>query len=186
MILQSDFMKVQLQYASPCTIGKKEVEAFRQKLLEGGNKRDYAIVSIYIYTGLRWSECVGLRLEDIDLTAKEIRVTGKGDKQRIVYLNDKTVHAIREYLKVRRPYGPYLFCSRQRGRLSSTRVDRIFKQYSDVITPRMLWHYFCSNALENGYSIHEVANQAGHSNIQTTLLYSNPSAKEMKDKANRM
>jgi integrase/recombinase XerD len=55
-----------------------------------------------------------------------------------------------------------------------------------VITPKTLRHYFCSNALESGYSIHEVANQAGHSNVQTTLIYSNPTAKEMKEKANRL
>lgn len=101
MVLHADFMKVQLQYASPSTVDKKDVEAFRQKLLEKGNKRNYAIVTLYAYTGLRRSECVGLRLE-------------------------------------------------------------------------------------NGYTIHEVANQAGHSNVQTTLIYSNPTAKEMKEKANKL
>ncbi|MCI8672601.1 MAG: tyrosine-type recombinase/integrase [Lachnospiraceae bacterium] len=185
-VLKADFMKVQLQYASPCTVRKEDVEAFRQSLLEGGSKRDYAIVTLYAYTGIRRSECVRLKMEDVDLTAREIRVVGKGDKYRLVYLNDKTVHAIREYLKVRRPYSPYLFSSRQGQMLSASRVNQIFNKYSDTITPKTLRHYFCSNALENGYSIHEVANQAGHSNIQTTLLYSNPSAREMKEKANRL
>lgn len=185
-VLKADFMKIQLQYASPCTVRKEDVEAFRQSLLEGGSKRDYAIVTLYAYTGIRRSECVRLKMEDVDLTAREIRVVGKGDKYRLVYLNDKTVHAIREYLKVRRPYSPYLFSSRQGQMLSVSRVNQIFNKYSDTITPKTLRHYFCSNALENGYSIHEVANQAGHSNIQTTLLYSNPSAREMKEKANRL
>ena len=105
-----------------------------------------------------------------------------------------------------------LFVSRQSGKLNPSRINQIFNQYSDVITPKTLRHYFreqrakrtclhvhlataargeffefaCSNALESGYSIHEVANQAGHSNVQTTLIYSNPTAKEMKDKANRL
>lgn len=186
VVLRTDFMKVQLQYASPCTVCKEDVEAFRQRLLEGGNKRDYAIVTLYVYTGLRRTECVRIRMEDVDLAAREIRVVGKGDKYRLVYLNDKTVHAIREYLKVSRPYSPYLFSSRQGQMLSMARVNQIFNQYSDTITPKTLRHYFCSNALENGYSIHEVANQAGHSNVRTTLLYSNPSAREMKEKANRL
>ena len=47
VVLDSDFMKIQIQYASPCTVEQKEVEAFRQRLLEGGNKRDYAIVTLY-------------------------------------------------------------------------------------------------------------------------------------------
>ena len=181
VILKTDFMKVQLQYASPCTVEKRDVDAFRQRLLESGSKRDYAIV-------------------------------GKGDKQRLVYINDKIVHAIREYLKERRSESPYLFVSRQSGKLSPSRINQIFNQYSDCITPKTLRHYFrgqramrtclhvhlataardgffesvCSHALESGYSIHEIANQAGHSNVQTTLIYSNPTAKEMKEKANRL
>lgn len=81
---------------------------------------------------------------------------------------------------------PYLFVSRQNRKLSPSRINQIFNQYSDVITPKTLRHYFCSNALQNGYAIHEVANQAGHSNVQTTLIYSNPTVKEMKEKANRL
>lgn len=186
VILKADFMKVQLQYASPCTVEKRDVDAFRQRLLENGSKRDYAIVTLYAYSGLRRTECVNLLLEQVDLVSKEIRVVGKGDKQRLVYINDKIVHAIREYLKERRSESPYLFVSRQSGKLAPSRINQIFNQYSDCITPKTLRHYFCSHALESGYSIHEIANQAGHSNVQTTLIYSNPTAKEMKEKANRL
>lgn len=186
VVLDGDFMKIQIQYASPCTVEKKDVEAFRQRLLEGGNKRDYAIVTLYAYSGIRRSECVNLRLDHVDLVAKEIRIVGKGDKHRIVYINDKIVHAIREYLKVRHSDSPYLFVSRQSGKMNPSRINQIFNQYSDVITPKTLRHYFCSNALDTGYSIHEVANQAGHSNVQTTLIYSNPTAREMKEKANKL
>lgn len=186
VVLDSDFMKIQIQYASPCTVEQKEVEAFRQRLLEGGNKRDYAIVTLYTYSGIRRSECVNLRLDQVDLTAREIRVIGKGDKQRIVYINDKTVHAIREYLKVRDSDSPYLFVSRQSGKMDPSRINQIFNQYSDTITPKTLRHYFCSHALETDYAIHELANQAGHSSVQTTMIYTNPTAKAMKEKANRL
>lgn len=119
-VLKNDFMKVQLQYASPGTITKKDVEAFRQRLLESGSKRDYAIVTLYAYTGIRRSECANLKLDQGDLTAKEIRVIGKGDKQRLVYLNDKTVHALREYLKERKSDSTYwvsIYGLPQSGRL---------------------------------------------------------------------
>ena len=185
-VLDSDFMKVQIQYASPCSVDKKEVEAFRQRMLESGSKRDFAIVTLLVYAGLRRSECVNLKLDQVDLIAKEIRVIGKGDKQRLVYINDRIAAAIREYLKERNADSPYLFASRQCAKLSASRINQIFNQYSDTITPKTLRHFFCSNALENGYSIHEVANQAGHSNVQTTLIYSNPSAKQMKEKANKL
>ena len=86
-VMDSDFMKVQIQYASPCSVDKKEVEAFRQRMLESGSKRDFAIVTLLVYAGLRRSECVNLKLDQVDLIAKEIRVIGKGDKQRLVYLS---------------------------------------------------------------------------------------------------
>ena len=162
------------------------MEVFRQKLLESGSKRDYAIITLYAYSGIRRSECVNLKLDQVDLTAREIRIIGKGDKQRLVYLNDKIVHALREYLKERRSDSPYLFVSRQSGKLTPSRINQIFNKYSDVITPKSLRHFFCSHALESGYSIHEVANQAGHSNVQTTLIYSNPTAQAMKEKANKL
>lgn len=140
-------MKIQIQYANPCTVEKKDVEAFRQRLLEGGSKRDFAIVTLYTYSGIRRSECANLRLDQVDLVAKEIYVIGKSDKQRTVYLNDKTVHAIREYLKIRRSESPYLFVSRQFEKLSPSRINQIFNQYSDVITPKM------HNLYRNGFRI---------------------------------
>lgn len=186
VVVKNDFMKIQMQYASPSTVTKKEVEAFRQRLLESGCKRDFAIVTLYAYTGIRRTELVNLKLDQVDLIAKEIRVIGKGDKQRLVYLNDKTVHALREYLKERKSDSPYFFVSRQSEKLAPSRINQIFNRYSNIITPKTLRHFFCGHALENGYSIHEVANQAGHSNVQTTLIYANPTAQAMKDKANKL
>ena len=186
VILKNDFMKILLQYASPSTVTKKDVEAFRQRLLESGSKRDYAIVTLFAYSGIRRSECADLKLDQVDLIAREIRVIGKGDKQRLVYINDKIVHALREYLKERRSDSPYFFVSRQSEKLTPSRINQIFNKYSDDISPKTLRHFFCSNALESGYSIHEVSNQAGHSSVQVTMLYTNPTAQAMKDKANKL
>lgn len=186
VILKNDFMKIQLQYASPSTVTKKDVEAFRQRLLESGSKRDYAIVTLFAYSGIRRSECADLKLDQVNLTAREIRVIGKGDKQRLVYINDKIVHAMREYLKERNSDSPYFFVSRQSEKLTPSRINQIFNKYSDNISPKTLRHFFCSHALESGFSIHEVSNLAGHSSIQVTMLYTNPTAQAMKDKANKL
>lgn len=145
-----------------------------------------AIVTILAYAGLRISECLELRLEDISLPAREITVRhGKGDKMRVVYFGDKITNAVREYLRSRtRSENPYLFPGQKGGHLTRGQVNRIFKAHSASITPHTLRHFFCSNALENGYSIGELANQAGHSNVHTTLLYTNPTREKMKEKAN--
>ena len=162
------------------------MEAFRQRILVGNGSRDYAIVTILAYAGLRISECLALTPEDVSLTAKEITVRcGKGDKTRVVFIGDKVVNAVREYLKNRPDTNsPYLFLSRRGGALTRGQVNRIFNSYSDTITPHTLRHFFCSAAIEAGYSINEVANQAGHSNVHTTLLYTNPTREKMKEKAN--
>lgn len=185
---KQDYLKVQLAYASPSTVSREEVERFRQEILERSGVRDYAIVTILAYAGLRISECLALRVEDISLPAREIKVRhGKGDKMRVVYFGDKVVNAVREYLRNRPKTGnPYLFPGRGDSHLTRSQVNRIFNEYSESITPHTLRHFFCSNALENGYTIADLANQAGHSNVHTTLLYTNPTREKMKEKANRL
>ena len=167
---KQDYLKVQLAYASPSTVSREEVERFRQEILERSGVRDYAIVTILAYAGLRISECLALRVEDISL-----------------YFGDKVVNAVREYLRNRPKTGnPYLFPGRGDSHLTRSQVNRIFNEYSESITPHTLRHFFCSNALENGYTIADLANQAGHSNVHTTLLYTNPTREKMKEKANRL
>lgn len=186
VLTKRDYLKIQTAYANPSTVSREQVEAFRQRVLVGNGKRDHAIVTILAYAGLRISECLSLCLEDVSLTAKEITVRhGKGDKMRTVFIGDKVVNAVREYLKERPEAGSLcLFISHRGGPLSRGQVNRIFNTYSDTITPHTLRHFYCSAAIEAGYSINEVANQAGHSNVHTTLLYTNPTREKMKEKAN--
>lgn len=186
---KADYLKVQTPYANPCTVDKGQVEAFRQQVLVEYGIRDHAIVTILAYAGLRISECLALRPEDVDLVAREITVRhGKGDKSRVVFIGDKIINAVREYKKVRPDTGcSYLFVSRRGGQLTRGQVNRVFNGCSDTITPHTLRHFYCTQALENaGYGVHEVANQAGHSNIHTTLIYTNPTREEMKKKANQL
>jgi integrase/recombinase XerD len=181
---KSDFVKVQIDYANPCIITKNDVERFRQKILEAGDKRLYALVTILAYAGLRISEALNIKLSDYSLEAKELVVRrGKGDKQRIVYLNSKIINAIRGYLKVRQSNSEYLFASRESDKVDRTVINKHFKKYSNIITPHMLRHFYVTHCLEMGYSVHEVANQAGHRDIKTTLIYTNPNREEMKRKA---
>ena len=186
ILSKRDYLKVQTAYANPSTVSREQVESFRRRVLAGSGKRNYAIVTVLAYAGLRISECLALLSEDVSLTAKEITVRqGKGAKTRVVFIGDKVIDAVRDYLAERPDTGsPYLFLSRRGGALSRGQVNRIFNAYSSTITPHTLRHFFCSTAIEAGYSINEVANQAGHSNIQTTLLYTNPTREKMKEKAN--
>lgn len=184
VVHNSDSIKIQSSYANPTDITKADVENFRQRILESGDRRLYALVTLLAYGGLRISEALDIMLSDLSLESKELVVrSGKGEKQRIVYLNSKVLGALREYIKVRtKPESEYLFTSRESDRVDRTVINRHFKKYSEKITPHQLRHFFCTNALESGFAIHEVANLAGHSSVQTTLLYTNPNRETMKSK----
>lgn len=189
VVSKKDYLKIQIDYVSPATISRSDVESFRQSVLENKSKRDYAIVTLLAYSGMRISEALNIKITDINLVAREILVRyGKGKKQRLVIINDKTVNAIKEYLKERSQQSnkdsKYLFISRESNKVDRTVINRIFNEFSDKITPHTLRHFFCSYALENGWSTYEVAAQVGHSNIHTTMMYTHPSRDEIKRKAN--
>lgn len=188
VITKKDMVRVQAAGTSPTDIDKQDVEKFRQQILEQEGIRNYTIVTIMAYTGTRISETLDIRLQDINLTTREIIIrNGKGNKQRTVYMNDKVVNSIKEYLKDRKETDKgYLFISNKGNKLDRTVINKMFNKYSDVITPHQLRHFFCTNALENGFSVHEVAYLAGHSNVHTTLLYTNPNKVEMKHKVNKL
>ncbi|WP_263560129.1 tyrosine-type recombinase/integrase [Paenibacillus polymyxa] len=193
-INKKDMLKIQRQYASLATVGLADVEKFRQLVLEHESKRNYAIVSLLAYCGLRISESLNIRMTDFNLTSRELIVSeGKGKKTRTVFMGDKARTAIQSWIKECSDKGitsDYLFPSNRGGKLDRTVINKLFNKYSAIvgkeITPHDLRHFFCSFALENDMSVHEVANQAGHSNIHTTLLYANPTKQKMIEKMNRL
>jgi len=188
VIIKKDMIKVQTAYASPTKVTELEVKQFLQKVLESKNKRNYAIFTLLAYTGLRISEALSIKMQDFNLKTGECIIrNGKGEKQRVVLLNSKVINSVKDYLREREKYtmalnSDYLFISKKRPHMDRTVVNRIINQFSDKITPHQLRHFFCTNAIEKGFSIHEVANQAGHSNINTTLLYTNPDKEKLRNK----
>ena len=186
-VTKDDLLRVQAAYTNPSNLSEKEVDAFRQAVLSGSGNRDHALVSILAYAGLRVSEAVSLGLDDVDCVGRQVTVCrGKGNKERVVYIGDKIIHAVKEYQKVLEPGSSWLFPGRKGGHLERSVVNKLCNRYSDKITPHALRHFYCSRALEMGFSFHEVANQAGHANIHTTLRYTNPTSEAMKDKASRL
>ena len=194
VISKKDYVKVQQQFASLAKVEYRDVEKFRQLILESGNKRNYAIITVLSYAGLRISEALNLKMDDFNLTSCELLVQdGKGAKTRTVFINDKVKESLQSWLKERKEKGienEYLFVSNRNKPLNRTTINKLFNDYSKhvgkEITPHDLRHFFCSHAINKGLSVHEVANQAGHSNIHTTLLYTNPSKDELINKMNQL
>lgn len=101
VISKSDFIKIQENAINPTEITKEDIEAFRQRILQSEGTdtlRNYTIVTVMMYTGLRISETLRLKQTDVNTITGEIRVSdGKGEKQRIVIMNSKVIDAINEY-----------------------------------------------------------------------------------------
>ena len=191
VISKADLIKVQAEIISPTNITKKEVEEFRQRVLQSEGcsaKRNYAIVTLMAYAGLRISEVLHLKKVDVNTAASQIRVAdGKGEKQRTVIINSKVISAIREYQRSDNVESDYLFHNSKGKILNASTINKVFDEFSVDgyhIHPHMLRHFFCYNALESGaYSINEVSNQAGHTSIKTTLKYLNPNLEQIKKKS---
>lgn len=186
VIQSKDYLKVQTSYANPSQFDKQDVEQFKQKILLSDSttaKRLYTMVIFLEKTGMRISELLNIKVADICMNSGELIIrNGKGNKQRTTYLSSTIIAAIKEYIKSNENDGEFLFASRQSGRVTRSVINKEFRKYSTKITPRDLRHFFCTNALEQGFGIHEVANLAGHNSAKTTLIYLNPSKKLMKEK----
>lgn len=197
VIIKKDMFKVQTEFANPTDITKEDVKNFFDNIKKDNTKtalRDFAIVYLLAYTGIRISECLNIQHRDLNLEEQELIINGKGNKQRIVYLNDNVCIVLRDYLNNNRNFknygdfikSQYVFISNRSKQLTTSRVNQIFDKYDNKIHPHSLRHWFCTNALESGMLLHEIANQAGHANIQVTMRYTNPTKQTLKDKMNNL
>ncbi len=189
-----DYISFQKGYINPCKIRIEDVEHLRQRILEGEGVRDYAIVTALAYTGARISELLDIDKDrDVNLqTGEMIIASGKGKKRRIVFMSDKVISGIREYLKIRKGDDPHLFISGRANkkdgsyRLDRSSVNKLISKYSSVITPHELRHFFGTWAQEVcGFTTFETAYLMGHSSTRVTEVYTNPDVKKMREKINK-
>ena len=148
--------------------------------VDGANReRDYCILCIFLNCGLRISEIVGLNLSD--LRADNLRVRGKGNKERVVYLNDATAAAINDYLLVRkgvRADTNALFLSNRRARISRETVHALVKKHlaragldADKYSAHKLRHTAATLMLQNGVDVRTLQELLGHEHLNTTQIY---------------
>ena len=149
--------------------------------VDGKNQdRDYCILALFLNCGLRISELVGLNLNDIQDDA--LRILGKGNKVRIVYLNETCQDALQRYLAVRRPIRGRdenaLFLSSQNERISRSTVHAMVKKRlqeagldSTQYSSHKLRHTAATLMLQNGVDVKAVQEVLGHDHLNTTEIY---------------
>lgn len=150
-----------------------------------------AIIELLYSAGIRVSELVNLKLNNIDLAQQVIKVFGKGSKERIVPINKRCIEILKKYLKKRElkafKYNcePYLFLSDNGKKISRQKIYKIIKQQGEFIhkkiSPHTIRHSFATHLLENGADLRVVQELLGHSSIVTTQLYTHISKKTLRE-----
>lgn len=153
--------------------------------------RDSAILELLYATGMRVAELCGLDLGDVDYQRRTARVTGKGNKQRVVPFGEPAADALDEWLRARGELvtaasPASLFLGRRGGRIDQRQVRRIVERAAKEVpgephlTPHSLRHTAATHMLEGGADLRVVQELLGHSSLQTTQIYTHVSADRLK------
>lgn len=152
--------------------------------------RDKTIFELLYATGIRCSELVNIRIKDINLAEKTIRIIGKGNKERIVLFGQKAHDKITQYLLLERPavhnHDERLFLNYRTEPLTSRSIQRIcsmFRQFLKVeraITPHKLRHSFATHLLNQGANLRMVQELLGHATLASTEKYTHVSLEDLK------
>lgn len=147
-------------------------------------KRDQAMFEILYATGIRVSELLNIKLKDVNVNQGIIKITAKGDKSRIVILNESALRALVIHLEVQQN-NEWLFVNNRKTRLTRQGFYKILKQRGQMvgiydISPHMLRHSIASHLLNNGASLRFVQELLGHSDISTTQMYTHINKKQLK------
>ena len=161
--------------------------------VEGPNReRDYCIITLFLNCGLRISEMSGLNLSDV--RDDHLRVLGKGNKVRIVYLNDACVDAINDYLQKRKLIAAKdtsaFFLSSRRTRISTSTIHALVKKYlsmagidSTKYSAHKLRHTAATLMLHNGVDVRTLQELLGHEHLNTTEIYTHVENESLREAA---
>ena len=150
-----------------------EIEKLRENCQ---TKREKALIEFLLSTGCRVSEVVGVDVKDIDFGKKECTVFGKGSKERTVYLTEKAIYYLQEYLDSRKKESHVLFANKSGKRWSKQSIEKCLKNLGkramvDKVHPHRFRRTFATNALNKGMPIQYVQRILGHKSMDTTLIY---------------
>ena len=185
----------------PHVLYKEQIEEiFKQnrKRTDELAERDQAILSVLYFSGIRASELCAIRLQDLNLRQRYIRVIGKGDKERMVPFSEECKndvekyinHSRKEFLSHTKLMPPELFLTKDGSPLSVRTLERILDAIETKtgmfvnLHPHVLRHSYATHLLENGADLRIIQELLGHESINTTQIYTHVSEEAMVDAYN--
>ena len=155
-------------------------------------QRDRLILEMLYASGIRVSELVNIKIDDINTSSKTIKILGKGNKERIAFFNDVTLKYLNKYLKDGRVKlnvnnSNYLFLNYKGGNLTTRGVEKILNKIIDEtalnkhLTPHMLRHSFATHLLNEGCDLLSVQELLGHASLSATNIYTHITNDRLKD-----
>lgn len=178
----------------PQTLSLNEVDALLRQpnIRDRQGIRDKAILETLYATGMRVSEAVNLKIDNVNLDIGFLRCIGKGNKERVIPVGTKAVGSLKRYIEASRPRllknkeSEFLFLSRFGKRISRQSLWKLVKKYAKAariktpVRPHVLRHSFATHLLERGADLRSVQEMLGHSNISTTQIYTHINKERLK------
>ena len=179
----------------PKSLSVSEVDSFLDMSLSRNPSdptimRNHVMFELLYSSGLRVSELISLKLEDINLEAGFLRVLGKGSKERIVPFHMRAAERMKTYISLQRPdilkknRSPYLFITRRGGPMSRQRfwqtIKGVGKKLGIELSPHTMRHSFATHLLEGGADLRSLQKMLGHADISTTQIYTKVTADRLK------
>ena len=183
-----------LKKSLPHTLSFDEIDKILDiELNDKYSYRNKAMLELMYSSGLRISELVNLKMQDIDLEDDIVRIYGKGSKERIVPIGDYAIKYLKKYIYVYRSslmhnkVSDYIFLNSRGDRISRQAMFKLIKKIirdkniKKNVSPHTLRHSFASHMLENGADLRSIQELLGHSDISTTQIYTHISNKKIKE-----
>jgi len=180
---------------APKALTRREAAHLVRMAQRHGSKRDVAILQLLRHTGVRVSELVNLTLEDLEISERKGQITvryGKGGRYRQIPLNSDARRALQEYLEVRpQVEDTHLFIGQRGNGLGRAAVYDVVTKYAHLagledVSPHTLRHTFGKLALDEGENLVTVAHLLGHSRLETTAIYTQPSRQDLEEAVEKL
>jgi integrase/recombinase XerC len=155
-------------------------------------KTERLLLFLFYYTGMRLSELIGLKHSSINFSLSQVKVLGKGNKERIIPVNEHLLSEIKEYIHAKKALenvkmDDALLVTGEGKKLSPRRVYDIVHQYLSLVTtvekrsPHVLRHTFATHLMNNGADLNSIKELLGHSSLAATQVYTHNSIEKLKE-----